>query len=187
MNLDGLLRRGLGTLRKLLIRASYDVRMGSRVYVSAGAHIRTFDGGRVIIGSNCDIHDGVLIEAHRGIVRIGDGAVINRGTTIVAGQEIAIGNDALIAEGVTIRDQQHGRSSRPYRLAGMINAPVSIGANVWIGAKATVLAGVTLPDDSVVGAGAVVTRSPDRAGLLLGIPARWSGPAETDTADQGPA
>lgn len=172
MNFDYLLRRLAGALRKMLIRISYDVEFGPNVYVSGGAHIRTFDGGRIRIGGNCDIHAGTLIEARRGLLTIGSNAVINRGSNIVSSERIEIGDDALIAEGVLIRDSNHSRASKPYRLAGMIAQPVHIGANVWIGSKASILAGVSLPDDTVVGAGAVVTRSPAVAGLLLGVPAR---------------
>ncbi|WP_420137948.1 acyltransferase [Sphingomonas sp.] len=172
MNFDYLLRRLTGRLRKVLIRISYDVQFGDRVYVSAGAHIRTFDGGRVVIGAGCDIHAGSLIEARGGVVTIGPRSIVNRQATIVAGERIEIGPDALIAEGVTIRDRHHARHTKPYNLAGMVGAPVTIGVNVWIGAKASILAGVRLPDDIVVGAGAVVTKSPPQTGILLGVPAR---------------
>lgn len=173
MNVEGILNRLASALRKALVKISYrDVVLGPNVFLEAGARIRTFDGGRVEIGENCDIHAGALIEARRGVVVIGSGAVINRWSSIVAGDRIEIGKDALIAESVVIRDQNHSRATKPYSRAGMVGAPIAIGPNVWIGAKATVLAGVTLPADTVVGAGAVVTRSPPSAGLLVGVPAR---------------
>ncbi|KRA76742.1 hypothetical protein ASD78_03670 [Lysobacter sp. Root667] len=55
---------------------------------------------------------------------------------------------------------------------------VTIGAGCWIGAGATLLDGIRMPDRSVVGAGAVVVDSPESAGLLLGVPAQWRNGAE---------
>jgi acetyltransferase-like isoleucine patch superfamily enzyme len=50
--------------------------------------------------------------------------------------------------------------------------PVRIGNRCWIGARAVVLAGVTICDDVVVAAGSVVTRSIDQPGIYAGVPAR---------------
>ncbi len=50
--------------------------------------------------------------------------------------------------------------------------PVTIGDRCWIGARAVVLAGVTICDDAVVAAGSVVTRSIDEPGMYAGIAAR---------------
>jgi acetyltransferase-like isoleucine patch superfamily enzyme len=49
---------------------------------------------------------------------------------------------------------------------------VTIGHGVWIGAKATVVKGVTVGDDAVIGAGAVVTRDVPSRAIALGVPAR---------------
>jgi acetyltransferase-like isoleucine patch superfamily enzyme len=51
-------------------------------------------------------------------------------------------------------------------------APIVVGRNVWIGAGATVLQGVTIGDDAVVAAGAVVTRDVPPRVLVAGVPAR---------------
>lgn len=51
-------------------------------------------------------------------------------------------------------------------------APVSIGRNVWIGANATILAGVTIGDDAVVAAASVVTKDVPAQAIVVGSPAR---------------
>jgi len=58
------------------------------------------------------------------------------------------------------------------RRADITIAPIRIGANVWIGAGATVLGGVTVGDSAVVAAGAVVSRDVPPATLVAGVPAR---------------
>lgn len=173
MNVDYALRRFASWLRVLLVRMSgYDVRIGRGVVIEGGVHLRTFDSGRIIIGSDTAIYSGTLIDARRGMIVIGERALVNRGCVITAGDSIRIGDDALIAERVTIRDGNHRTDAKPYNRAGMAQDPVVIGDNVWIGANATILPGVSLPADTIVGAGAVVSRSPPCAGLLLGVPAR---------------
>ena len=54
----------------------------------------------------------------------------------------------------------------------MIPAPVKIGNNVWIGAHATILAGVTIGDNAVVAAGAVVTKDVPVNVVVGGVPAK---------------
>lgn len=51
-------------------------------------------------------------------------------------------------------------------------APVAIGRNVWIGANATILAGVTIGDDAVVAAASVVTKNVPAQAIVVGSPAR---------------
>ena len=60
----------------------------------------------------------------------------------------------------------------PSRRADMHPARVSIGRNVWIGANATILAGVTIGDDAVVAAAAVVTKDVPARSIVVGSPAR---------------
>lgn len=54
----------------------------------------------------------------------------------------------------------------------MVASPIEVGANVWIGANAVVLRGVSIGDSVIVGAGAVVTRDVPSEHIALGIPAR---------------
>lgn len=87
-------------------------------------------------------------------------------------ERITIGRDALIAEHVTIRDQDHDiTGTRPYRAAGMRSSPVTIGDNVWIGAKATITRGVTIGDNAVIGANSVVTSDIPAGAVAVGAPA----------------
>ena len=87
---------------------------------------------------------------------------------------VVIGEDCLIAELVSIRDHDHRFADLdvPIRAQGADVAEVNIGRNVWIGSKATVLKGVTIGDDAIVGAGAVVTRDVPANAIVIGVPAR---------------
>ena len=81
--------------------------------------------------------------------------------------------DALIAENVSIRDQDHRTNSDiPYRLQLPVSAPVRIGSNVWVGAQGIVLKGVTIGENAVIGAGAVVVDDVAERTIVVGVPAR---------------
>jgi acetyltransferase-like isoleucine patch superfamily enzyme len=87
---------------------------------------------------------------------------------------LVIGDHCLFGEGVSIHDENHrgGRGDLPVARRGFTTAPIFIGRNVWVGAKATILQGVTIGDNAIVGAHAVVTRDVPANMLALGVPAR---------------
>lgn len=92
---------------------------------------------------------------------------------IVARDSISIGDHALIAEYVTIRDQDHSYGGDvPTAQNGFETAPIQIGKNVWIGAKATITRGVTIGDNAVIAAGAVVVDDVPANTIAGGIPAK---------------
>jgi len=125
-------------------------------------------GGRIEIG-NCGLFNGVRFECWKGaLIRIDDGTYLNRGTEVVAGRSVIIGRDCMIARDVIIMDtDQHALPGQ-----GLQIAPVEIGDRVWIGARAIVLKGVRIGDDSIIAAGAVVTRSIPPRSVVGGVPAR---------------
>jgi acetyltransferase-like isoleucine patch superfamily enzyme len=106
-----------------------------------------------------------------GRVRIGDYALITPGVRISASDSIEIGDNCMIASGAYITDSDwHGIYDRIERNA--TPAPIRIGNNVWIGDHALVLKGVTIGDNSIVGAGAVVTKDVPANVVVAGNPAR---------------
>ena len=85
-----------------------------------------------------------------------------------------IGDDCLLAEMVSIRDHDHNfaRLDVPIRQQGATCAPVKIGRDVWLGAKVTVLKGVSIGDGAIIGANSVVTRDVPPRAIAVGSPAR---------------
>ena len=106
------------------------------------------------------------------------GLNINVGRTVFIGAECAFTGHAPIdiADQVMIAHKVNlvtaGHPVEPDKRRSYITAaPITIGTNVWIGAAAMVLPGVTIGADSVVAAGAVVTHSVPPATLVAGVPA----------------
>ncbi len=105
-------------------------------------------------------------------VRIEDGVFMNYGCVILDVAEVVIGKGAQIGPGVQILAADHPRDPEQRRAGIELGQPVRIGANVWIGAAAIILPGVTVGDDAIVGAGAVVTRNVPPGATVVGNPAR---------------
>jgi acetyltransferase-like isoleucine patch superfamily enzyme len=136
------------------------------------------DGGGVRMAARIDVARGVELTARRGQISIGGRTFIGPWVSIVARESVTIGCDCLIAERVTIRDQDHeihGRPDRPIAQAGFQIAPVAIGDGAWIGAGAVILKGVTIGKGAVVAANAVVTRDVADHEIVGGVPARRLG------------
>jgi acetyltransferase-like isoleucine patch superfamily enzyme len=104
-------------------------------------------------------------------LEVGDRVSINAFVHIWAQGGVRIGDDSLVASHVAITSLTHALTGGKYS-ATCLYRPVSIGRNVWIGTHAVILPGVTIGDDAVVGAGAVVTRDVEPGAVVVGIPAR---------------
>jgi acetyltransferase-like isoleucine patch superfamily enzyme len=109
-------------------------------------------------------------------IRIGSRTYINRYTMLDASESIVIGERCMIGPSCYITDHDHGTrvgagvASQPLK-----SFPTRIGSDVWIGAGAIVLKGVTIGDGAVIGAGAVVTSDATAGAILVGVPARVVG------------
>lgn len=144
-----------------------------QIVIAPGVRFSVVAGGRLSIGPYVSFAERSTIFAAPGVLSIGKATHIGIGTVIAARQLISIGDDCLIAEYVTIRDQDHAYTDRgPTAQNGFRTAPINIGNNVWIGAKATITKGVSIGDNAVIGANAVVTADIPANSVAVGIPAR---------------
>ncbi|HEX2534437.1 MAG TPA: sugar O-acetyltransferase [Chitinophagaceae bacterium] len=105
-------------------------------------------------------------------IHIGSGVFLNFNCVILDVGEVHIGDGTLIAPGVQILAADHPRDAAQRKAGLELGRPVRIGRNVWIGAGALILPGVTIGDDAIVGAGSVVTRDVAPGNTVVGNPAR---------------
>ncbi len=107
----------------------------------------------------------------RGLIEIGNYALICPGVRIQAATRISIGNGVMMAQRAYITDSDwHGIYDRCMPVGQ--TRPVVIGDNVWIGDNALVCKGVTIGDNSIIGAGAVVSKDIPANCIAAGNPAR---------------
>jgi maltose O-acetyltransferase len=125
-------------------------------------------GGR---GPGCAIRTPFHVDYGYNIF-LGRDVFFNYGCTVLDVCRVTIGDMTQIGPGVQIVAADHPREAE-YRDAGLENGkPVTIGRNVWIGALAVILPGVTVGDDAIIGAGAIVTRDVASGTTVVGNPAR---------------
>lgn len=125
------------------------------------------------IGQNVSIHPDVyLFKTHN--LSIGDNVSIHPLCYIDASGEIEIGNDVSIAHDVSIVSFNHRFDdlSIPIKEQDLEKKKIIIKDNIWIGAKAVILAGVTVNCGSVIGASSVVTHDVDANTVVVGVPAK---------------
>ena len=111
----------------------------------------------------------VYADCGRGI-RIGRHVFVNQGCTLYSLAPITIGDEVLIGPNVSLITSGHPVAPSQ-RLAALVGKPITIEDDVWIGAGATVIGGVTVGARSVVAAGSVVTRDVAPDSLVGGNPA----------------
>lgn len=107
-------------------------------------------------------------------LNIGTNVTIQPMSYIEASGGVTIGNDTSIAHGVSIMSESHVIDDKetPFKCQGMTYAPVTIGEDVWIGAKATIMSGITIGNKAVIGANSVVTKDVPDYAVVVGAPAR---------------
>ena len=103
------------------------------------------------------------------MVKIGKNVVVMPGCLMMSAGGITIEDGALIAANVQLISNNHDLYERQI----ITCKPVHIGKNVWVGAGATILPGVTIGDNAVVGAASVVTKDVEQDTIVAGNPARF--------------
>lgn len=103
-------------------------------------------------------------------ITIGKNVFINSGCRFQDQGGITIGDGALIGHNVVLATLNHDFA--PEKRSMTHPAPIVIGKNVWLGASVTVIPGVTIGDNAIIAAGAVVTKDVPANTVVGGVPAR---------------
>jgi acetyltransferase-like isoleucine patch superfamily enzyme len=183
-----LARKGVRYVREL-VTAPLLLRGADRV----GARVRTLGRPRIENHGRLEIGDDVILRSVNvpvelvveagAVVEVGDGCHIEYGTSIAASGSIRLGERVHVGPYVMIIDSEYhevyDRAARP------APRPVTIHDDVWIGAKASVLPGVTIGRGSIVGAGAVVTKDVSAFTIVGGVPAKVIGEIDQARFERG--
>ena len=123
------------------------------------------------MGENCYIEPP--LHANWGkYTHFGSNVYANFNLTLVDDTDIFVGDNVMFGPNVVIATAGHPVDPPLREKVAQFNIPVRIGRNVWIGAGAIVLPGVTIGDNAVVGAGSVVTKDIPPNVVAVGNPCR---------------
>lgn len=124
------------------------------------------------LGDYSVIESFACINNAVGDVIIGDHTRIGLHNTIIG--PVDIGNNVNLAQGITVTALNHNFSDTNKRIdeQGVSTNPVTIEDDVWVGANAVILPGVTIGEHCVVAAGAIVTKDVPPHSLVAGVPAK---------------
>lgn len=166
----------LGNFKKLLFLNSYQAGKNFKLDISGGV---IGDKGKIVIGNNVFLSGWLISDG--GKIIVGNNTIINKNTIIRSLNLVKIGKYCDIANDCAIQDH-NSRSldygeRRKYMLTGkfdekVLNSPVVIGDDVWIGRRVTILKGVTIGDRAILATNAVITKDVPSSSVAAGNPAK---------------
>lgn len=185
--------------RRTLTRSGRRWSTDGPVFFGRGLELQTGKQAQIKFGRWVWVGDRTKIRCHEGEVEIGEKTVFGQECTISAYQRVRIGAECVIADRTMFIDFDHGvvDVERPIRDQGIYKEDVVVGSNVWIGYGATVLRGVRVGDNAVIGTNSVVTKDVPANAVVGGVPARvlrmrdtperltWPDPVEPQAGSAG--
>jgi maltose O-acetyltransferase len=159
-----------------LRRAAYRPRMASGRRFDIGAGVAIHGMRNLSLGDGTAIEDDCTLCCHNAPLTLGRSCYLNRNVRLGSAgtASLTLGDNVMVGPNVVMDTSRHrdGRTDIPMKDQGMEYRPISIGDDVWIGANAVVICGVSIGRGCIVGAGAVVTRDLPPYSVAVGVPAR---------------
>jgi len=151
-----------------------NVTIGNYVKISALGNEKLEIRNNASIGSFSQIITSTSFNNIGRYIIIGENVGMGEFCYIGGGGGTQIGANTIIGQYFSTHPENHNfsNSTKLIREQGVTRVGISIGENCWIGSKVTILDGVTVGDNSVIAAGAVVTKSFPKNSLIGGVPAK---------------
>ena len=156
------------------INKNKDIFLGQNVHVNKSAIIDTKNGGKIEIGNNTEILDGVIIQTYGGNIKIGKNCSINAYSILYGHGGLTIGDDVLIAGHCMIIPSNHIfiDINKPIREQGGFHKGIVIENDVWISHGCSILDNVTISNGAIIAAGSVVNKNVQKLNIVGGVPAK---------------
>lgn len=176
-NKEGVFFRG----PKVKLYYKSKIKLGKGVTIERGSFLDALSEEGITIGENSSIGKNTAIECTGSIKNLGKGIRVGKRVGLGANNffgcagGITIGNDTIIGNFVSFHSENHVFSSveKCIKDQGVSHEGIIVGNDCWIGAKATILDGVSIEDGCVIAAGALLKRGNyKKYGIYGGVPAK---------------
>ncbi|RYE59975.1 MAG: hypothetical protein EOO82_03805, partial [Oxalobacteraceae bacterium] len=144
----------------------------SRIYIGAR--------GRVLLGRGVMLGRNVHLQTGGGCIEIGDRTSVQDNCRLYG--DVSLGAGCILAPNVYASSGNHTFDHLPHlpiavqeAMVSQPSQPISIGDDCWVGVNAVIMAGISIANGAVIGAGAVVTRDVLPYAIVAGVPARQIG------------
>jgi acetyltransferase-like isoleucine patch superfamily enzyme len=163
------------------IKSKGSIQVGKTVTIDDGCYIDGLSTNGIILGNNVSIGKRTVIECSGSLKILGKGLIV--GNNVGLGRDcfygcaggVEIGEDTIIGNFVSFHAENHNYEDRSISIKdqGVNQKGIKVGKDCWIGAKATILDGVTIGDGCIITAGAVMTAGHyEEFNIYGGVPAR---------------
>lgn len=150
-----------------------EIIIGDHVVIESQTELHATGKGLIIVESRSKIKGSCYLKCYGGKIFLGHRATIGEFSIIAGHGDVEIGDYCMLAPYVMLNAASHILSGdEPYRFQGEITKGIRLHENVWLGARTTVLDGVTIGRNVVVGAHSLVNRDLADNLTVAGTPAR---------------
>ena len=110
----------------------------------------------LIVGSNVICRNFEIFHVSSGKLILHDGVFVNNSCSFNCMERIEVGNGTMMGEGVRFYDHDHVYTAEKIEKWQWTTAPIRVGRDCWIGSNVTILKGVTIGDNTIIGAGCLI-------------------------------
>jgi acetyltransferase-like isoleucine patch superfamily enzyme len=162
--------------QNVVLRHPHKIRIGRDVIVDDNVLLdaKGIDNRGIVLEDGVFLGRNTILSSKNGYIHLEERANLGFNCEIFAADEIRVGKDVMLAAYVYLvgGDHMHDRLDVPVSQQGRIGLPIRIGDGAWLGAHAVVAGGVSVGEQAIIGAGAVVLESVLPYHVAAGVPAK---------------
>ena len=155
-------------LNKLYFLSNKNIKVGIKFRLGDNTTSMIHKTAQVEFGNYIDIRNGFnLVVGKNAIVKLADNVIFNNNCSINCLENIFIDENTLIGEDVKFYDHNHKYNSKEISHKEFTTSPIHIGKNCWLGSNVIILKGVTIGDNSIIGAGCIIHKDVPKNSIIV--------------------
>ncbi len=162
--------------QNVVLRHPHKIRIGNDVVVDDNVLLdaKGVDNRGIVLEDGVFLGRNTILSSKNGYIHLEERANLGFNCEIFAADEVRVGKDVMLAAYVYLvgGDHMHDRIDVPVSQQGRVGLPIRVGDGSWLGAHAVVAGGVSIGEQAIIGAGAVVLESIPAYHTAAGVPAK---------------